>query len=108
MNDTKGHQAGDELLRSACRFICETFKHSPVFRIGGDEFTVISQGADREHIDELIALVEEHNQEALRSGDFTIACGMSKLDGDERFEDVFRRADHAMYENKRKLKKGRD
>ena len=108
VNDTKGHQAGDELLRSACRFICETFKHSPVFRIGGDEFTVISQGADREHIDELIALVEEHNQEALRSGDFTIACGMSKLDGDERFEDVFRRADHAMYENKRKLKKGRD
>ena len=46
MNDTYGHKAGDELLRSACKLICIHFSHSPVFRIGGDEFSVVLQGQD--------------------------------------------------------------
>ena len=41
VNDTKGHTAGDEMIRAACRIICDTFKKSPVFRVGGDEFAVI-------------------------------------------------------------------
>jgi diguanylate cyclase (GGDEF)-like protein len=58
INDTAGHQAGDDCLRQACRIICKTFKHSPVFRIGGDEFAVLSQGEDYERIGELTALIE--------------------------------------------------
>ncbi len=46
INDTAGHQAGDQHLRDACKIICNTFQHSPVYRIGGDEFAVISQGSD--------------------------------------------------------------
>ena len=34
VNDTSGHQVGDQYLREACRMICQTFKHSPVFRVG--------------------------------------------------------------------------
>ena len=37
VNDTDGHQAGDDYLRSACKIICEAFEHSPVFRVGGDQ-----------------------------------------------------------------------
>lgn len=49
-----GHQAGDEYIIGACRIICNKFKHSPVFRIGGDEFVAISEGEDYEHIDSIL------------------------------------------------------
>lgn len=35
INDTQGHKAGDQYIREAGVLICNTFKHSPVFRTGG-------------------------------------------------------------------------
>ncbi len=104
VNDTSGHQAGDEVLREACRAICRTFQHSPVFRVGGDEFVVISQGGDYEHIEELTALISAHNEEALRSGGVVIACGTSRFEGDHSVAEVFDRADRMMYGDKSRLK----
>ena len=104
VNDIEGHQAGDQYLRDACRIVCTVFKHSPVFRIGGDEFAVISQGNDYARIGELIQTVEDHNKEASRIGGIVIACGMAKYEGDERVAPVFERADQRMYENKNALK----
>ena len=46
VNDNNGHDAGDEYLNRACHLICNIFKHSPVFRIGGDEFVAILTGDD--------------------------------------------------------------
>ena len=106
VNDTQGHQAGDRYIQNACNLICGIFKHSPVFRVGGDEFTVIAQGSDYASVDELIGRLGDHNAEARRSGGIVIACGMSKFDGDERVASVFERADRKMYENKRFLKEG--
>jgi diguanylate cyclase (GGDEF)-like protein len=105
VNDTVGHQAGDQYLRDACKIICETFKRSPVFRMGGDEFAVIAQGNDYEHIEELLESVNDRNAEAARTGGIVIACGMSQFDNDACVATVFDRADHNMYENKRKLKR---
>ena len=34
VNDNIGHSAGDECIRNACKRICHTYQHSPVFRIG--------------------------------------------------------------------------
>ncbi len=51
VNDTKGHKAGDEYIRQACRMACDIFSHSPVYRIGGDEFTVILTDRDYENYD---------------------------------------------------------
>ena len=104
INDTEGHQAGDQYIRQACMLICNIFKHSPVFRIGGDEFAVISQGGDYEHMDELLEKVREHNRKALLSGDVVIACGMSRFEDDSCVAAVFERADHNMYEDKNDLK----
>ncbi|MBP5312413.1 MAG: GGDEF domain-containing protein [Clostridia bacterium] len=104
VNDTYGHQAGDQYLQEACRIICDTFKHSPVFRIGGDEFTAIVLGNDYASADELIKSFEERSAEAVRSGGVVIACGMAKFDGDTCVDTVFDRADHKMYENKTYLK----
>ena len=104
VNDSQGHEAGDELLRAACKVICDIFDHSPVFRIGGDEFAVISQGADCARIEELVAQVAEHNREALHVGGVVIACGMARYDNDGGVAPVFERADHNMYKNKNELK----
>jgi diguanylate cyclase (GGDEF)-like protein len=104
VNDTAGHQAGDELLQGACRTICDTFKHSPVFRIGGDEFAVIAQGEDYDQLEERLGKMRDHNARALRSGGAVIACGMARLQGDSCVATVFERADRNMYEDKNRLK----
>jgi diguanylate cyclase (GGDEF)-like protein len=109
VNDTLGHKAGDEYICHACKIICDIFKHSPVFRIGGDEFVAISENDDYEHIDELIDIFEERNFNAQQTGDIVIACGMEKFDkeNDENVVSVFTRADDKMYTQKKKLKSGR-
>lgn len=104
INDTQGHQAGDRYIRDACKLICNTFKHSPVFRIGGDEFTVIVQGEDYKCIGDLVRNLNEHNLEALQNGGIVVACGMARFENDDSAAAVFERADRNMYENKGKLK----
>ena len=104
VNDTDGHKAGDQYLRDACRVICQTFKHSPVFRVGGDEFTVIAQGDDYNNIDELVHQMNERNEEAVRNGGIVIACGMARREEEPAVAPVFERADQKMYENKSNLK----
>ncbi len=104
INDTLGHKAGDEHIRNACRVICQTFKRSPVFRVGGDEFAVFSQGYDYEHIDELLQNIERHNEEALLNGGVIIACGMARYTNEISVAELFSKADKVMYENKTSLK----
>ena len=108
VNDTEGHKAGDQYLRDACKIICDTFKHSPVFRIGGDEFAVISQGNDYACIDALVGRMNERNALARQNGGIVIACGMAKYSDDGRVAQVFERADQMMYENKNNLKAERN
>ena len=104
VNDTNGHQAGDQYLKDACKIICDIFKRSPVFRVGGDEFAVIAQGRDYENMNQLLAKLRSHNEAALRCGGIVIACGMAKFEEDSCVAAVFGRADHNMYENKSSLK----
>ncbi len=44
INDTRGHATGDEYIRASARLLCDIFVHSPVFRVGGDEFIVFLRG----------------------------------------------------------------
>ena len=108
VNDTLGHQAGDQWIREACRIVCTTFKRSPVFRVGGDEFCVISQGDDYENLEELVQVIRDHNKEAVASGGVVIACGTAMYSKGDAVADVYKRADDAMYANKVELKEGRE
>lgn len=108
VNDTQGHKAGDQFIRDACRIICMTFKRSPVFRVGGDEFAVISQGDDYSRLDELAALINAHNEEAVQNGGIVIAFGMARYEQDTKVAQVYERADHLMYENKSELKEKKE
>ena len=84
--------------------VCKTFKHSPVFRVGGDEFAVISQGDDYENIEELLGVIAAQNEKARKDGGIVIACGMARYEKDACVASVFERADERMYENKSSLK----
>ena len=109
INDTLGHNAGDKHIKYASEMICHTFQHSPVFRIGGDEFVVVMSGSDYTMRDERFAELLEMSLQNLSSGGVVIACGMSEYDPstDNSIECVFDRADQRMYENKKALKGGR-
>ncbi len=104
INDVEGHQSGDQYLRTACKIICDTFKHSPVFRVGGDEFAVIARGSDLAHLEERLWDVSVHNEEALKVGGVVIACGMARFEDDSNVSAVFERADKRMYKDKKSLK----
>ena len=110
VNDTQGHKAGDDYIRSASRLVCETFKHSPVFRVGGDEFVAILRGSDfdgREDLEKKFIEIVKHNAEENK---VVVACGISVFDKDhdKSVSAVFERADALMYRNKMSLKGGRD
>lgn len=104
VNDKYGHSAGDDYIRLGCRFICDTFKHSPVFRIGGDEFVLIVEGRDYDNIENLVFELQKISLD--QNSGCVVACGYSKyrIDVNDFVADVFNRADNNMYENKRYLK----
>ncbi len=104
VNDTAGHQAGDQFLRDSCETICTIFPKSAVYRVGGDEFAVVMQGCDDKKLDALMRKMDELNAKAVSSGGIVIACGFAKFDNDANVATVFARADKNMYKNKMKLK----
>ena len=106
VNDTLGHEAGDEYIKSGCSIICRQFTHSPVFRIGGDEFVAILRGRDYENREALLESFRETINDNKEKGNVIVASGLAIYDAstDESYNDVFKRADESMYENKRTLK----
>lgn len=110
VNDTMGHKAGDEYIKAASKLVCDTFKHSPVFRVGGDEFVAILKGDDFESRDDLAKTfmnIAKHNAEEEK---VVVACGISVFDKkhDKNVSEVFERADALMYKNKIALKSCRE
>ncbi len=106
INDTLGHKAGDEYIRSACRMLCDYYQHSPVFRIGGDEFVVLLQGRDYTDRDKILQDLNKKIEENVGTGNVVASLGMAVFDRekDRSFHDVFQRADGYMYERKKQLK----
>ncbi|MBQ7624603.1 MAG: amino acid permease [Clostridia bacterium] len=106
INDTLGHKAGDEYIKAAGKLICEHFKHSPVYRIGGDEFIVLPEGQDRENCDAILSGVNELIEKNIETKDVVISIGRADyIPGTDRtFHAVFERADNLMYERKKELK----
>ncbi|MBR4718728.1 MAG: response regulator [Lachnospiraceae bacterium] len=109
-NDNIGHDEGNKLLINSCRLICHTFAHSPVFRIGGDEFTAILRNDDYDNRETLVSgLMQQMTAENYKPMDVmnvSFAVGMAEYDPatDSNCNDVFKRADAFMYEHKKTIK----
>ena len=115
-NDAYGHIAGDEALVKLANVICLTFKHSPVYRIGGDEFVVILRNNDYKNafklIDEFNERIQDSiaNQKLKKQERISAAIGFASYNAraDKCVDDVFKRADEKMYCRKRKMKEEAD
>ena len=112
VNDTYGHEHGNQYIIGACDIIGNVYKHSPIFRIGGDEFVVILQGRDYDKRAELFETMSGRFAEAWKDERkepwerFSAAAGMAEYTGaeGEDVDRVFRRADANMYQNKKAMK----
>ncbi len=105
INDSWGHPCGDVCLSRLSTFICDTFVHSPVFRIGGDEFAVVLKNSDFRRISELTGAFRErlaHQcvQNPWEKVSAAIGCALYDPTLDNDVESVFHRADQKMYEDK--------
>jgi len=113
VNDTFGHEAGDQLLVLFARTLGRVFdgSHAMTARVGGDEFVVILKDVDEREILEAWQQVELDLQEESRRLPFrywiTSAHGCAtRPKGDARpLEDIVRAADHAMYKCKEAMKR---
>lgn len=113
-NDKFGHDVGNELIIHTAKILTEIFKNSSVYRIGGDEFAVILKDDDYKNYHELLVKLDE-----ACSKDYISVCenkisvstarGVALFDPevDRIYEDVFAKADHAMYLNKEESKSAR-
>ena len=106
VNDNLGHIEGDIYIQSASHLICHVWDHSPVFRIGGDEFVVLIRGEDYKNREQLLTKMREQILSNKQHGKVTIAIGISDYNPaeDTTVAQVFDRADNQMYENKAWLK----
>ena len=106
INDSKGHEEGDRYIRDGCMMICKMFSHSPVYRIGGDEFVVLLENSDYEEREKLLASFDDRIELNHALELVEVATGMAVFDpeNDSSFSEVFERADRKMYENKKHMK----
>lgn len=112
INDNFGHEKGDQAIINISGIVCRAFAHSPVFRIGGDEFAVILENDDYTDIDERLKQLDDifvrlKNDDSLGAWEkISAAVGFSMYDPsvDRNIDNIFKRADQNMYENKKKMK----
>ena len=104
INDSMGHEMGDELLKEAAKRISACVrKIDMVARLGGDEFTVIlSEIKDPVHVERVSQEILEHLAEPFQIADGMVhvsaSIGITYYPKDATLvDDLLRNADHAMY-----------
>jgi diguanylate cyclase (GGDEF)-like protein len=115
-NDTFGHSAGDQYIKSCASIIYDIFKGiGKCYRVGGDEFVVIIQKSSEIDMTHYLAMLESSVDDANRQTQnknlkMQIAYGYAVYDSvsDKNLEDTYNRADKIMYkdkENKKTIRK---
>lgn len=112
INDNFGHEKGDEALKRLTKIACEVFAHSPVFRIGGDEFALILRNQDlknHEALEEAFkSRVMDHlAEEPWKNVSAAIGIAVYDPNRDQTADDVLKRADQLMYSMKKNMKAAR-
>lgn len=105
INDTLGHAAGDEVLRKASMVLSKELRSDDVFgRWGGEEFIIISR-VTRDALDNMISRLMRSLRSVSIDGspepyNVSMSIGVTEARLGEPFDEVFRRADEAMYQVK--------
>lgn len=114
INDTFGHKAGDEALRTVAEILKKSFRDSDIIaRLGGDEFTILAledyeAPANPAVTARLWENLEEYGRQDSRPYDLSLSVGVVHFDpeGGASLEELISQADKAMYRDKQS-KRGR-
>ncbi len=107
VNDTHGHDVGDEVLRAVADCLKDmTRYHDVVARLGGEEFAVVAPNMDAELMTRFAERIRKAiSGMAIVSGNVrlkvTASVGLAVWDRKESPETLFRRADQQLYEAKK-------
>lgn len=106
LNDNMGHQIGDDAIIETAKNLKSSFTEKEYcYRIGGDEFCVISIGSSKEEFvkcyQSFLEAVEAHNKKV--SYPYSVASAYHVI-GDESLFDAMQDVDNKMYENKKEIK----
>jgi diguanylate cyclase (GGDEF)-like protein len=101
LNDSQGHLAGDQALRTLGRILLESVRRSDeAFRIGGDEFALVLPDADPDSIEAVVERVTLAMDGALDSVRASFGAASYPSDAGHP-EALVQAADAALYEAKR-------
>ena len=108
INDTFGHNEGDQVLIKAADILRSTYRESDLIaRLGGDEFVVFPVGNDEEHVNLIIARlqnkIDEFNAQEERDYKLSMSVGVAPYDPDyfSSMDELLAEADRLMYKQKR-------
>ena len=110
INDTYGHEAGDTYIRGTCGVLCDVYLHSPVFRIGGDEFAVILKDRDYANRYSLMKNITSVFEKIWKEKEYdpvhrySASLGMADSKDSDGIKETVKAADEAMYANKKAFK----
>jgi len=106
INDTYGHQAGDEALILSSQCLLKVFGRR-VYRIGGDEFVCIAYDHTEEDIQNLLFAFETECFKASEDVPYAITMSVGHATYDKTIDksiyDTVKRADQYMYNNKQHI-----
>ena len=113
INDTLGHDYGDQALLTASKIMHKTFRTTDILsRLGGDEFVTVAVKAQYEFIPIIIQRIKDYIKEenkTLKDYQISMSIGVSKVDLEHEtpLDDAIKNADREMYKVKVKNKKNR-
>ncbi|WP_054695322.1 sensor domain-containing diguanylate cyclase/phosphohydrolase [Syntrophomonas palmitatica] len=105
VNDTLGHEKGDQYLKAVAEVLADSFRGSDIVaRVGGDEFSILMPSSSREYVDQAVQRIKnkiqkynQDNPEMLLSVSMGYAV---KYDGNTSIGSAFEEADNNMYRDK--------
>ena len=109
VNDTCGHLAGDDYIRSAADLMRYTLpKEAMIFRTGGDEFAAFLPGIGTEETEEYVKRIRDGEGKYRIDGNpLSVSIGSSTMTGERNLKKYISLADQRMYEDKQRKKAGR-
>ena len=97
MNDSKGHEAGDELLKKISTIMKRRVNRDYIYRVGGDEFVIAIPKMEKQDFIDLCASLQKDFEEA---EGISVAMGWDWGTSSAEISTIMKSADKLMYEDK--------
>lgn len=104
INDTYGHNIGDEVLMKMSEKIKSILRENDhIFRIGGEEFVILFPETTLEDANKVACKIKDavENQEIINNKTITISIGLAQAQKNETEDSLFQRVDKLLYHSKR-------